>query len=150
MKTLKITLALAFVLLLAPAITSAQEGTATLDFPNANKALQVVQDYTRALQAGDVAAMNNQLAPNAMIYGLGGGLDSLTVTQHKNYYTESTNKYSHSLTGELYLPVKVTDNWNEGEWVLAWGTNTITDKATGKTITIPYHTASMVDNGKIT
>lgn len=84
-----------------------------------------------------------------MIYGLGGGLDSLTVAQHKDYFTESTNKYRHSLSNELYLPVKVTDNWNEGEWVLSWGTNTITDKATGKTITIPYHTASTVEDGKI-
>ena len=150
MKTLKKIFAFALVLMLAPMVSSAQEMAVTLEFQNAATALEVVQKYTKALQAGDVATMNAQLAPNTMIYGLGGGMDSLTVAQHKNYYTESTKNYNHSLTDELYLPVKVTDNWNEGEWVLSWGTNTITDKATGKTITIPYHTASMVENGKIT
>lgn len=121
----------------------------TLEFQNAATALEVVQKYTKALQAGDVATMNAQFASNAMIYGLGGGLDSLTVAQHKEYYTTSTNTYKHSLSQELYLPVKVTNNWNEGEWILTWGTNTLTNKATGKTIVVPYHTAGRVMNGKI-
>ena len=150
MKTLKITLVLALVLMLTPFISNAQEMAVTLEFQNAATALEVVQKYTKALQAGDVATMNAQFAPNAMIYGLGGGLDSLTVDQHNDYYTNSTKQYKHSLSQELYLPVKVTNNWNEGEWVLSWGTNTVTDKATGKTITIPYHTASTVVDGKIT
>ena len=150
MKILKAIMALVLIMILTPMISNAQEQIVTLEFPNAAKALEVVQKYTKALQAGDVAAMNAQLAPNAMIYGLGGGLDSLTVSQHKEYYTNSTNQFNHSLSQELYLPVKVTNNWNEGEWVLSWGHNTITHKATGKVITVPYHTAGIVVNGKIT
>jgi ketosteroid isomerase-like protein len=150
MKSLKAIMALVFIMILTPMISNAQDPVVTLEFANAETAMEVVQKYTKALQAGDVATMNAQLAPNAMIYGLGGGLDSLTVAQHREYYTNSTNQYRHSLTQELYLPVKVTNNWNEGEWVLSWGTNTITDKTTGKTIPIPYHTASLVSNGKIT
>jgi len=150
MKKLKATLVLALMLILTPIISNAQEMAVTLEFQNAASALEVVQKYTKALQAGDVATMTAQLAPNAMIYGLGGGLDSLTVAQHREYYTNSTNQFKHSLSGELYLPVKVTNNWNEGEWVLSWGTNTITSKATGKVITVPYHTAGTVVNGKIT
>jgi len=150
MKILKVTLALALVLMLTPIISNAQDPVVTLEFANAETAMEVVQKYTKALQAGDVATMTAQLAPNAMIYGLGGGLDSLTVAQHREYYTNSTNQFKHSLSGELYLPVKVTNNWNEGEWVLSWGTNTITHKATGKVIIVPYHTAGTVVNGKIT
>ncbi|MDI1324048.1 MAG: nuclear transport factor 2 family protein [Algoriphagus sp.] len=150
MENLKATLALAIVLLLTPMISKAQEMAVTMEFQNAAKAMEVVQKYTKALQAGDVATMNAQFAPGAMIYGLGGGLDSLTVAQHREYYTASTTNYKHSLSGELYLPVKVTNNWNEGEWILSWGTNTLTNKATGKTIAVPYHTASTVVNGKIT
>lgn len=149
MKTLKATLAIALLLMLTPMISKAQEMAVTLDFQNAAKAMEVVQNYTKALQAGDVATMNAQFAPGAMIYGLGGGMDSLTVAQHKEYYTTSTTNYKHSLSGELYLPVKVTNNWNEGEWILSWGTNTLTNKATGKIIVVPYHTASRVVNGKI-
>lgn len=148
MKIFKTILASVFLLLLTTLVSMAQE--VTLEFQNAAKAMEVVQTYTKALQAGDVATMNAQFAPGTMIYGLGGGLDSLTVAQHKEYYTTSTNTYKHSLSQELYLPVKVSNNWNEGEWVLAWGTNTLTDKASGKKIEVPYHTASRIENGKIT
>ncbi|MEB2780042.1 nuclear transport factor 2 family protein [Algoriphagus sp. C2-6-M1] len=148
MKNFKTILASVFLLLLTTLVSIAQE--VTLEFQNAAKAMEVVQAYTKALQAGDVATMNAQFAPGTMIYGLGGGLDSLTVAQHKEYYTNSTNTYKHNLSQELYLPVKVSNNWNEGEWVLAWGTNTLTDKASGKKIVVPYHTASQIENGKIT
>ena len=78
-------------------------------------------DYIKALQTGDIATMSEKLDPNAMIYGLGGGLDSLTVEQHAAYFKNSTDTYKHAITQDLYLPVKVTDNWNAGEWVLALG-----------------------------
>jgi ketosteroid isomerase-like protein len=149
MKNFKVAMALVFVAMLIPLFSNAQEPATTLEFQNSAKALEVVQKYTKALQAGDVATMDAQLAPEAMVYGLGGGLDSLSKAQHKEYYTNSTNQYKHTLSGELYLPVKVTNNWNEGEWVLSWGTNTIQDKKTGKTIPVPYHTAGRVENGKI-
>jgi hypothetical protein len=149
MKNLKILVALVLFIILMPAISKAQEQVVTLEFQNAAKALEVVQKYTKALQAGDVATMTAQLAPGAMIYGLGGGLDSLTVAQHKEYYTNSTNQFKHTLSQELYLPVKVTNNWNEGEWVLSWGVNTIQHKTTGKIIRVPYHTAGVIVNGKI-
>jgi ketosteroid isomerase-like protein len=148
MKTFKNAIAFAVLLMLTTLVSLAQD--VTLEFANASKALEITQTYTKALQAGDVATMNAQFAPNAMIYGLGGGMDSLTVAQHKEYYTTSTNAYKHSLSQELYLPVKVTNNWNEGEWILSWGTNTLTEKATGKLIVVPYHTASRIENGKIT
>lgn len=150
MKNLKIAMALALLMMMMPMISNAQDQVVTLEFQNAANALEVTQAYTKALQDGDVATMNAQLAPNAMIYGLGGGLDSLTVAQHKDYYTNSTSQFKHTLSGELYLPVKVTNNWNEGEWVLSWGTNTLHHKETGKIITVPYHTAGTVVNGKIT
>ncbi|HDZ13907.1 MAG TPA: nuclear transport factor 2 family protein [Pricia sp.] len=138
-------------MLLIPILSNSQdtEVGVTLEFDNAPSNLELVQNYAKALQAGDVTAMNAQLADNAMVYGLGGGMDSLNVAEHKEYYTNSTTNYNHVVTQDLYLPVKVSNNWNEGEWVLSWGTNTITNKKTGKAIPIPYHTASLVDNGKI-
>jgi hypothetical protein len=149
MKIFKTVMACLLTMVLMPVISQAQEPVTTLEFQNAAKALEVVQKYTKALQAGDVATMNAQFAPGAMIYGLGGGLDSLNVSQHKDYYTNSTNQFKHTLSQELYLPVKVTNNWNEGEWVLSWGVNTVRNKATGKTTSIPYHTAGLIVNGKI-
>lgn len=130
-------------------ISNAQEGDVTLEFENAELAGKLVRNYTDALQKGDVAGMNAQLHENAMIYGLGGGLDSLNITQHKEYFMNSTNQYTHSIAGDLYLPVKVENNWNEGEWLLSWGTNTITNKKTGKIMQVPYHTVSIISDGKI-
>lgn len=128
MKTLKATLILALLMAWVPFIAEAQQGEAKLEFANATTALDVVQQYINGLKSGDVSKMEAVLSNNVMIYGLGGGLDSLTKAQHKEYFTNSTSTYTHSIDGELYLPVKVTNNWNEGEWVLAWGTNTLTRK----------------------
>lgn len=150
MKLLKTILFAALFTACIPFVSQAQQAEVTLEFNNAATALEVVQNYTKALQAGDVGKMNALLHNDIMVYGLGGGLDSLTKAQHKDYYTSSTGTYTHTLSDELYLPVKVTNNWNEGEWVLAWGTNTLKNKANGNTIEVPYHTASMIVNGKIT
>ncbi|WP_204344980.1 nuclear transport factor 2 family protein [Psychroserpens algicola] len=152
MKVLQKTMLAVFTLLLfLPMHVNAQKDQpkVTLEFKNAETANQLVRNYTKALQNGDVAKMNAQLHENAMIYGLGGALDSLNVKQHTAYFTNSTNQFKHSITNDLYLPVKVEEYWNEGEWLLSWGTNTVTDKKTGKTIIIPYHSVSMVEGGKI-
>ena len=150
MKIFKISCSLAiFVLLMFPNFSNAQEPQVTLEFENAESAQQLVKNYVAALQKGDIATMSAQLSPDAMIYGLGGGLDSLTVEQHNVYFTSSTATFKHNITQDLYLPVKVTDNWNEGEWILCWGMNTITDKKTGLEILIPYHIVNRIENGKI-
>lgn len=148
MKNVKMTMLLA-TMLLTSFVSNAQESTVTIEFDNATAATETVQKYVKALHNGDVATMSAQLADNAMVYGLGGGLDSLNVAQHTEYFTNSTASYKHNITQDLYLPVKVENNWNEGEWVLAWGTNTITNKKTGKATVVPYHTANLVQNGKI-
>ncbi|MEQ8715125.1 MAG: nuclear transport factor 2 family protein [Cyclobacteriaceae bacterium] len=145
MKTLRTLL----LLLALGAVTTVNAQQAALEFDNADAALKVVQGYVTALKAGDVAAMNAALADGAMVYGLGNGMDSLTAAQHQQYFTGSFSTFEHSITGELYLPVKVTDSWNAGEWVLAWGTNTLTHKKTGNKSTVPYHSASLVKDGKI-
>lgn len=150
MKNLKTILSFAlFILLLSANQLNAQGPEVTLEFENAISAEQIVKNYINALQNGNVEAMNALLADDAMVYGLGGGKDSLNVAQHKEYYTNSTAQYIHSISRDLYLPVKVNNNWNEGEWILCWGTNTVTDKKSGKQIPIPYHTANKIDNGKI-
>ncbi len=125
------------------------QGQTTLEFENAESALQLVKDYTQGVKDADPDKMGASLAENAIIYGLGNGSDSLTAEDHKAYFTNSFATYTHELSQELYLPVKVTDNWNEGEWVLSWGTDNITHKTNGKKSRIPYHTASLVENGKI-
>lgn len=149
MKILKTTIFLALIMLGSNFINAQSKPEVTLEFENAKVAETLIRNYTAALQVGDVDKMNAQLHDKATIYGLGGGLDSLTVKQHKEYFINSTNQYKHSISQDLYLPVKVENNWNEGEWLLSWGTNTVTDKKSGKVMVVPYHTVSMVEDGKI-
>lgn len=151
MKRLKNVLLSSMALFLLPMLIGAQEPQVTLDFDNAETASQIVQKYVKALHDENVSEMNALLAPNAVVNGLGGGSvsDSLNVAQHKEYFTNSTSTYDHTITRDVYLPVKVNNNWNEGEWVLTWGLNTLTDKESGKEIPVSYHIASIVQNGKI-
>lgn len=153
MKNLKVFLVLASLMCLSITYVNAQkiaENGSTLQFENADSSLKLIKDYISALEKGDVATMNKQLAENAVIYGLGGGADSLNIKQHEQYYVASTNAYKHSINNPVYLPVKNTDSETvPGEWVLVWGWNTITDKETGDTIVIPFHIANRIENGKI-
>jgi ketosteroid isomerase-like protein len=149
MKISKKIIILALLVLGSPFISNAQEPDVTLEFENAATANQLVRDYTAGLQGGDVDKMNAQLHDNAMIHGLNGALDSLNVIQHKDYFMNSMKAYKHAISGDLYLPIKVENNWNEGEWLLSWGTNTVTNKQTGKEIEVPFHTVSMIEDGKI-
>jgi len=135
------------ILFVLPIFTLAQ--TSTLEFDNSETAMKLVNAYVDGLQNGDVDKMNAQLAGDAFIHNLGGALDSLNTMQHKEYYKNSLANYNHKITRDLYLPVKVEDSWNEGEWVLTWGTNTLTNKTSGTETRVPYHIAIMVVDGKI-
>lgn len=147
MKTLKTVVLSAIILFFSVTVAQAQ-GEVTLDFPNAEAALKLAQEYVQGWKDRDVSKLQKNLADKAMIYGLGAGNDSLTVEQHKDYLKESMDIYNYDVTSELYLPVKVTNNWNEGEWVLCWGLNTVTNKKTGKKSPVRYHTAILTENGK--
>lgn len=128
----------------------AQVTTATLVFNNAKTASETLKKYVKALQNGNADGVAALMSKDAMVYGLGGGLDSLNATQHKAYWTNSFANYNHNISNDLYLPIKVENNWNEGEWLLTWGVNTLTNIKTGKVTPVPYHIASLVVDDKIT
>lgn len=136
------------ILFLMPRVSIGQKST--LEFANAKTAMKVVKNYMNALADGNINALTKQCSKEVMVYGLGGGLDSLNFDEHKAYFKESSDNYEQNISRDVYLPVKVTDNWNAGEWVLAWGTNTAINKKTGNKIVIPFHIAFIVENDKIT
>lgn len=129
-------------------VNAQTEPTVTLEFKNADAAQKLAQGYLQGWKDMDVSKLQKNLSEKAMIYGLGSGADSLTVAQHKEFLTENMKSYTYGISNELYLPVKVTNNWNEGEWVLCWGINTVTNKKTGKKSEVPYHIAVRTENGK--
>jgi hypothetical protein len=148
MKRVKITLlfvAMAF----GATLSNAQEPSATLDFDNGKTAMETLKKYVTAIQNADVENISNLMTKDAMVYGLGSGLDSLNVTQHKDYWTNSLANYNHNISKDLYLPVKVENSWNEGEWLLTWGVNTLENNKTGVVTPVPYHIAAVVKDDKI-
>ncbi|SDB19931.1 hypothetical protein SAMN03097699_0056 [Flavobacteriaceae bacterium MAR_2010_188] len=153
MTTLKNKVLLTVTCIFLSCFTYAQELSpkiATLEFENSESALQLVKNYIDALEHGDVAKMTAQLSDNAVIIGLGGTLDTLSVAQHKEYYINSTKNFNHSFSGLIFLPIKVNESdLVKGEWVLNWGTNTVTAKDSGEKIIIPFHVANLVEGGKI-
>jgi hypothetical protein len=149
MKRLKITF-LFVILMFGVTLSKAQEATVTLEFDNGKTATETLKKYVTALQNADVEGIAELMTKDAMVYGLGGGLDSLNATQHKAYWVNSLANYKHNISNDLYLPVKVENNWNEGEWLLTWGVNKLKNNKTGIITPVPYHIASMIVDGKIT
>ncbi|WP_339627641.1 nuclear transport factor 2 family protein [uncultured Maribacter sp.] len=131
-------------------LSMAQEPKVSLDFDNGKTATETLKKYVTALQNADAEGVAALMTKDAMVYGLGGGLDSLNATQHKAYWVNSLTNYKHNISNDLYLPVKVENNWNEGEWLLTWGVNTLENNKTGIVTPVPYHIASLVVDGKIT
>ena len=127
----------------------AQTGPAfVLDYPNADASLKMAQQYITGWKEMNLSKLQKNLSSDAVIYGLGRGNDSLTVAQHKDFLKERFETYTFEVSNELYLPVKVTNNRNEGEWVLCWGLNTATNKENGKVSPVRYHIAVLTENGK--
>tara|TARA_R110002051_G_scaffold91370_2_gene160688 strand:- start:6949 stop:7470 length:522 start_codon:yes stop_codon:yes gene_type:complete len=133
----------------AVSIGNAQDPKVSLDFNNGKRATEILKKYVTALQNADADGLADLMSKNAMVYGLGGGLDSLNTAEHKAYWVNSLATYKHNISKDLYLPVKVEDNWNEGEWLLTWGVNTLENTKTGKVTPVPYHIAAVVVDDKI-
>lgn len=148
MKRLKITF-LFVTLMFGVTLSKAQEPNVSLDFDNGQTATKTLKKYVTALQNADVEGVAALMTKDAMVYGLGGGLDSLNTTQHKAYWVNSLANYKHNISNDLYLPVKVENNWNEGEWLLTWGVNTLENNKTGIITPVPYHIAAVVVDDKI-
>jgi len=149
MKRLKITF-LFVTLIFGVALSKAQEPTVSLDFDNGKTATENLKKYATALQNANAEGIAALMTKDAMDYGLGGVLDSLNTEQHKAYRINSLSSYKHRISNNLYLPVEFENNWNEGEWLLTCGVNTLTNTITGKVIPVPYHIASLLVEDKIT
>ncbi|SIP99954.1 nuclear transport factor 2 family protein [Maribacter ulvicola] len=152
MRTIKMTMLFMLAVLLTPFINNAQEISATMDFENAEANVAVVSNYVNAVHNEDVETMVAQLADDAKIYGLSGGpTNVMNSSQLSEYYKDSFETATHSIDSNTsYAPIKVTGGINEGEWVMVWTTDTISNKKTGQEIAIPAQVTCVVKDGKIT
>lgn len=151
MRTIKMTMFFMLAVFLTPIINTAQEFSATMDFENAEANVAVVSNYVNAVQNEDLETMIAQLADDAKIYGLNAGFsEAMNPSQLSEYYKESFATTKHSIDPNTsYAPIKVTGGINEGEWVMVWTTDTISNKKTGQEIAIPAQVTCVVEDGKI-
>ena len=117
--------------------------------PNSKSDIQLATDYLNALVSGEVDKIDPLVADDFWSHGPAWG-DSLNTAQVKESWSTIANQRTDQDAGiGPTLSVVVPEGPTQGTWVLVWGTYTGTDTATQTKITVPYHMAARVKDGKI-
>ncbi|ADB38994.1 nuclear transport factor 2 family protein [Spirosoma linguale] len=110
---------------------------------------KVLTDFVGALTAADWEKTRSLAASNFKSYGPAmadsSGIDSLIAGWQRNHALYSNIK----LVSAVPMGFSSTAPRTTGNWGFQWGVYSMTYKATGKTITFPYHLTARVENGKI-
>lgn len=143
-----------FVLILLMSLTFSQPvlaqdpEKALLDYPEAEKNMQTVKKAMEAYETGNWDQLRAQVTDDARFYNLG-SFDSLTIDQTVDYWKKGREAATPVLSeNEIWLPVSVKEGPRKGNWVLHWGSNTLS-YPNGETISFPYHIATKLEDGKI-
>lgn len=121
---------------------------ALLDYPEADNNMQTVKKAMEAYETGNWNQLRAQVTEDAKFYNLG-SFDSLTIDQTVDYWKKGREAATPILSeNEIWLPVSVKEGPRKGNWVLHWGSNTLS-YPNGETISFPYHIATKLKDGKI-
>lgn len=124
------------------------EGQTSLDFPKKEKAVEVAKATVEAYESGNWDLLRKNIAQDARIYNLG-SFDSLGLEQTINYWKKGREQATPVLGDDgAWLGISVPNGPREGNWVLHWGTNTLS-YPNGETIHFPYHVALRFDGEKV-
>lgn len=150
-KTLKTTMLLAFIMLLVPIITNAQEKELKYDDivvenPEAEADIKIVTDYVNALVNNKMAKAEMLLAEKYMGYGPAVN-DSITKAGTIKEWIENHSTRTNQKIGFVSQTFRVLQGNLKGDWVSQWGSYSYTEN--GKDIKIPYQLTALVSNGKI-
>ncbi len=121
---------------------------AMLDYPEAEKNMNTVKKAMEAYQNGNWEQLRNSVTEDARFYNLG-SFDSLNLEQTIEYWKKGRETAVPTLAeNQIWLPVSVKDGPRQGEWVLHWGSNTLS-YPNGETVSFPYHLATRMEGDKI-
>jgi ketosteroid isomerase-like protein len=151
MKTLKTTMLLAFIILLALTSTNAQENElkykdVVVENPDAEADMKVVSDYVNALVNNELGKAEKLLAEEFMGYGPAVN-DSINKKNTINNWKENHKVRTNQKVGFVTQTFRVLQGDLKGDWVSHWGTYTFTQN--GRNVTIPYQVTARVSNGMI-
>lgn len=124
------------------------DGQVSLDFPEEDKLMQVARETVKAYETGNWEALKKNSTADAKFYNLG-SYDSLTVGETIQYWKKGREVATPVLSEDgVWLGVTVPKGPREGNWILHWGTNTLS-YPTGETISFPYHVALKFHDNKV-
>lgn len=124
------------------------DGKVTLEFPNEEKAIQTAKETVKAYETGNWEVLRENVQEEAYFYNLG-SFDSLTLDQTINYWKRGRETATPVLADDgAWLAVSVPQGPRKGNWILHWGTNTLS-YPNGETISFPYHVALKFKNDKV-
>lgn len=150
-KTLETAMLLAFIMLFAPIITSAQEkelryNDIVVENPEAEAAIKIVTDYVNALVNNKMEKAEMLLAEKYMGYGPALN-DSITKAETIKGWTENHLTRTNQKIGFVSQTFRVLQGDLKGDWVSQWGSYSYTEN--GKDIKVPYQFTALVSKGKI-
>jgi ketosteroid isomerase-like protein len=141
------------VLLFAVSVTRAQAQAAPAhykdfvgDNPTADADVKTVTDFTNALVSGDLAKAKSLMSADYKGYGPA-ATDSVNFDQEIAAWQQNYKDQTDRKVGFVTVTFQVLSGNLKGNWVAIWGDYTFTES--GKTITFPFHSSSLVVNGKV-
>lgn len=120
----------------------------TGDNPNYDRDIELVTSYIDALIAGDLDLAKTKLHTDFMSYGPTVS-DSANAALEMQNWTQTHENYSNLETTYVAHSWRVLEGNYQGDWVAVWGMYGATHKALSKTISLPYHVISRIEEAKI-
>lgn len=129
-------------------ITAQVEGQPSLEFPMQDQLMKTAQETVKAYETGNWEALRKNSIGDATFYNLG-SYDSLTLDQTIKYWSKGREFATPVLAEDgVWLGVSVPEGPRKGNWILHWGTNTLS-YPNGETISFPYHVALQFEEDKV-
>ncbi|SDL55038.1 hypothetical protein SAMN04488034_10569 [Salinimicrobium catena] len=121
---------------------------AMLEYPEADKNMNTVKKAMEAYETGNWELLRNSVTEDVRFYNLG-SFDSLNLDQTIEYWKKGRETATPTLAeNQIWLPVSVKEGPRQGQWVLHWGSNTLS-YPNGESISFPYHIATRMEGDKI-
>ena len=124
------------------------DGQPSLDFPMQDQLVKTAKEIVKAYETGNWETLRQDATENAIFHNLG-SYDSLTIDQTIKYWKKGRESATPVLSEDgVWLGVSIAEGARKGNWVLHWGTNTLS-YPNGETISFPYHVALNFEGNKV-
>ncbi|UZH56031.1 hypothetical protein JRG66_03940 [Salinimicrobium tongyeongense] len=124
------------------------DGRPSLDFPMQDELIKTAKETVKAYETGNWENLRKNTTENAIFHNLG-SYDSLTLDQTIKYWKKGRESATPVLAEDgVWLGVAIPEGARKGNWVLHWGTNSLS-YPNGETISFPYHVALKFEENKV-